>query len=214
MHLPRVIYFPLPVLFFVLFPFSLEGQDLFVSAKAKVKDVSGGFSRIAFVKIRTENGDNDVFIGNLSTVNIGPEVWEVYSDTGGKVEFNTSEGKWGYARMGQIDIEMDTVRNKSNGGPEWMLFSRKDTVYISSWEAAGENETRLNARMFRRYNQLFLPTGEAFEINLVLFRYDKPGKLAIGISEPGKISDFPGEFRILATLILMRALLARLKPGK
>lgn len=192
--------------FFYLLAASLFGQETFVRSKAKIKSASDGTIQMQFVKILTASGSGSIFLRKMNDVPASPEVWEVFTEPGGKIEMENKKGFWGKARLGQVYVEIERIHNDADGFSGWRLFTRKDTVYVSEWQQISDMKPLYSASMFRRYHQLLLPTGEPFDIHLLVFRQEEPGKNLVEISESGKISDYPKEFQVLATLILMRSL--------
>ncbi|MDX2248077.1 MAG: hypothetical protein SF052_14925 [Bacteroidia bacterium] len=202
-----------PFFFLVLlFVFStdLRGQDIFVKSKAKTKVSAEGDWEISFIKIYTESGHGQIFLKNNGQMADSLEVWEVFPEPGGEVEIGSKGFFWGKARLGQVYVEIERVRNDADGFSGWRMFTRKDTVYLSELKTPTGEQNRYSASLFRRYHHLPRPSGEPFDINLLNFRQAEPGKNTFDIYESGKISDYPREFRILATLILMKALMAYL----
>ncbi|MEZ4776737.1 MAG: hypothetical protein R3D00_26410 [Bacteroidia bacterium] len=204
-------------LIFMLLSFLMTNifcQEIFVESKAKVKLSPDGKIQLKFVKIFTESGQGSVFMKNMSPATDSPGIWEVFTEPGGKIQIENKNGLWGNARLGQVYIEIEQVKNDADGFSGWRLFTRKDTVYVSEWQQISSKQERYSANMFRRYHHLLLPSGEPFDINLLTFLQVQPGKNTVDISESGKISDYPGEFKILAAWILMKSLVSRLAGEK
>lgn len=197
------------VILLLILPLATIGQDGFIWSKAKIKTRDNN-PYIRFIKIVNKDRKDNIFLKNNTPQSDTLSIWEAFPEPGGSIEFSDNHQVYGVAQLGQLYMEIDKIEVDSGENQVLRLTTRTDTAYFSIYNPSVKNPRRYSYKLFRRFPQIPRPSGEPFEVNLVIFRQTKPGEPVLSIKDTGKMSDYPAEFRLVATLLAMKSLVQAL----